>query len=258
MGIQEVNRKPEKKAESTENAPKCGWFSPVESFKNLRTRSQRTLKKHHNTTFFESLDLLLYSLKCGLFSHNINSENYGNQTGKTFFSLEEFVPKSKINHEIAKMSFLFHQVSILLSDIDFSDTEFEEESLMVHTSNHKNMQLLLCFDFDDSFQRHILHAIAEFYDLVSFSRMCYHEHSSECYCQRSESPTHRITIVHCRRQPELRSDSSSSSLSSSLSSLPSSLTTSSYLSSFPDSQAERGAPTSLFQFLKSYIAHEKS
>jgi len=213
------------------------WFSPVESFKGLRTRSQRSLKKHHNSVLFESIDSLLYSLKFSRFSNSTPV------IGKKF-SLEDFLTKYSTTSELCAASTISPHITILFTESDLSDND---DDGAYNISN--NDQLIVCFDFEDSFRRHLLHAIAEFYDMVSFSRMCYHGRSCECFCQRGiESPTHRVTLVHCRKPPEFHSESSSSS------SLPSSFSNPSYL--FSPSCPENPIPLS--QFLKTYIPKDKS
>jgi len=209
------------------------WFSPMESFKGLRTRSQRSLKKHHNSALFEAIDSLLYSLKFSRFSNGTPMRD------KKSFSLDDFLSDYSTTSELCATSTISPLITIIFAESDLSDNDDEGAS---NSSN--NEQLIVCFDFEDSFRRHLLHAITEFYDMVSFSRMCYHGRFHECFCQRGvESPTHRVTLVHCRKPESINSESSSSS------SLSPSFSNSSYLSSSSSSPEN---PIPLSQFLKAY------
>jgi len=214
------------------NQPKqISWISPVTSFKSLKTRSQRTLKKHCTSPIFSAIDAILYSYRfSSLFDFDGNGQSQ-------LYSLPSFFGNGKTPLQCDSVSLVSSLVSIQVVE---SEGENEE-------NNNREKSVLLLFDFEDTFRRHLLHAVAEFYHLVSFSRMCYHVDDEPCYCQRpKDSPVHRITAVHKRLNQPIKPSSYSSQSSSGSSS------SNSFV--FPVSET---SPTSLGQFLSTYCVSEE-
>jgi len=222
----------------------------------LRTRSQRTLKKHNKSPLFLAIDSLLFFLKFklgGLVPANPNmAENKGTSpvTPVPIGVFLEQVKYSGIGIENFLDSPVMSQISVILAP-NTSDSDDDEDDSQNRLTNNSEKLVLLAFQFDDSFQRHLLHAVAEYYDLVSFSRMCHHKQddndasasASSSTCPRVS--THRVTIVHGRSKTHEISKSCSSSSSSS---------TSSSLNLAGGLGSDEGTPLSLAEFLGTYCS----
>lgn len=167
-------------------------FSPEEAFNALRTRSQRTLKRHKKSALVGALDTLLHAFTFTP-NHTLLAE----------FSKRR---RSQVKQSQSRANF-----DVDNNDEDDSNDENSCVCSLAQFVSYNQTNHELVFDFEDTFRRHVVHAICEFYDLVSYSYTCQggsnnddndsvmtDSDSQQCFgCKSYHS--HRVTVVHARR-----------------------------------------------------------